>query len=333
MQIKTLKYFVVLAESHSINEAAQRLYLAQPSLTKSLQQLEQELGLQLFYRSKGGISLTDAGRQILPQARQMVDWYNSWLELSQEKLPKAVDIYVHTSLSGFLLPEILLRFGERYPNLTLNYVMTMRAEEYVSYDPQRPSLALTLCNRKENLRKWSKVWNQEPLPLFHGSYGCLVNREGSLASRSAIPLKELENYCLLLPDVRVLREVAREDSLCDILYDLVEKPPSGMKSVVVTEVSNAVRLLRKEKEAYVVTFSPACKRYDGLDNGNLCYIPFQDYCAEADLYLFYSGRAYQHYPVVQQLVQSIRDEAMAFLTRHGDESSVLKGEFPETDAE
>ena len=93
--------------------------------------------------------------------------------------------------------------------------------------------------------------------------------------------------------------------------------------MVVTEVSNAINLLRKEKEAYVVTFSPACKRYDGLESGQLQYIPLEGYCAGADLYLFYCAQACRRYPVVQELVQSIRDEALDFLVRHGDEDLAL----------
>ncbi|MCI8652977.1 MAG: LysR family transcriptional regulator [Angelakisella sp.] len=322
MKLKTLEYFVVLADSRSINEAAQRLYVAQPSLTKALQQMEQELGGQLFFRNKAGITLTEMGQRILPQARQMVEWYNGWLSLPKEQLPRAIDIYVHTSLSGFLIPEILLRFRERYPSLTLNYIMTMKAEEHISYDPQQPALALTLCNQEGSLRRFSKLWKQDPLPLFHGSYGCLVNREGSLAGLSDISLEELLAHRLLLPDVRDLWEIPREKSLCNVLYDLIEKP-SGVKSLVVTEVNNAVTLLRKEKEAYVVTFSPACKRYDGLESGQLRYIPFRDYYAGADLCLFYCTQAYRRYPVVRELVQSIRDEAMDFLARHGDEALAI----------
>lgn len=54
MKLKALEYFVVLAESQSINEAAQKLYLSQPSLTKSLQLFEKEIGVQLFYRGRVG---------------------------------------------------------------------------------------------------------------------------------------------------------------------------------------------------------------------------------------------------------------------------------------
>ena len=56
MKIQMLKYFVTLSESRSISEAAQKLYIAQPSLSKSLQLLEKDLGLSLFVRTDAGIS-------------------------------------------------------------------------------------------------------------------------------------------------------------------------------------------------------------------------------------------------------------------------------------
>ena len=78
MKITVLKYFITLAESQSINEAAQKLYIAQPSLTKALQLFEKEIGVQLFLRMQSGIQLTEAGKKILPEAKQMVEYYNGW---------------------------------------------------------------------------------------------------------------------------------------------------------------------------------------------------------------------------------------------------------------
>lgn len=82
LKIKVLEYFITLAESQSINEAAGKLYIAQPSLTKALQLFEAEIGTQLFQRKKTGIQLTEAGKRILPEAKQMVEYYNGWLSLS-----------------------------------------------------------------------------------------------------------------------------------------------------------------------------------------------------------------------------------------------------------
>ena len=120
MKLKVLEYFIALAESKSINEAAQKLYIAQPSLTKALHLFEKEIGLPLFHRTKAGITLTEAGRKILPEARQMVEYYNGWLALARQNFLNVVDVYAHTSLSGFLFPDIILQFKEKYSDLNFN---------------------------------------------------------------------------------------------------------------------------------------------------------------------------------------------------------------------
>jgi DNA-binding transcriptional LysR family regulator len=58
MTLKQLRYIVTVAETGSITEAAGKLYIAQPSLTSSIQELENEYGITVFNRGKKGISLT-----------------------------------------------------------------------------------------------------------------------------------------------------------------------------------------------------------------------------------------------------------------------------------
>lgn len=58
MTINQLKYIIAISKVNSINEAAKKLYISQPSLTNALQSLENEVGFDIFIRSKSGISLT-----------------------------------------------------------------------------------------------------------------------------------------------------------------------------------------------------------------------------------------------------------------------------------
>ena len=149
LKIKVLEYFITLAESQSTNEAAGKLYIAQPSLTKALQLFEAEIGTQLFQRKKTGIQLTEAGKRILPEAKQMVEYYNGWLSLS-EKLPlRAVDIYIQASFPNFLLPKVVLQFKKLHPSLQINCEVSRTPEQYISQDTERP--VLSLCMRTERI--------------------------------------------------------------------------------------------------------------------------------------------------------------------------------------
>ena len=67
-----MRYFVAVAEERSFTRAAARLHLAQPSLSRQIRDLENELGVPLLHRGKGGLTLTDAGNEYLAQARRIL---------------------------------------------------------------------------------------------------------------------------------------------------------------------------------------------------------------------------------------------------------------------
>ena len=71
--IRQVEYFVAIAETSSFRGAAQRLYVSQPTLTTQIVALEEALGLQLFERSRSGTVLTAIGRELLPNARRVLE--------------------------------------------------------------------------------------------------------------------------------------------------------------------------------------------------------------------------------------------------------------------
>lgn len=72
MELRHLRYFVTVAEEQNLTQAAKRLYISQPPLTRAIMQLEEELGVQLFLRHSRGLELTSAGMYFFPQAQQIL---------------------------------------------------------------------------------------------------------------------------------------------------------------------------------------------------------------------------------------------------------------------
>ena len=73
MTLQQLRFLIAVAESGSINAAAQRLYTAQSNISNAVKSLEQELHLEIFTRSSRGVTLTNDGTELLGYARQVVE--------------------------------------------------------------------------------------------------------------------------------------------------------------------------------------------------------------------------------------------------------------------
>ena len=80
MTLQQLHYAIVISETGSMNKAAERLYIAQPSLTGAMQELERELGITIFHRSGRGVTLTNDGQEFIDYARQVYHQYETLAE-------------------------------------------------------------------------------------------------------------------------------------------------------------------------------------------------------------------------------------------------------------
>ena len=91
MTLQQMRYAVTVADSGSMNEAAHRLFITQPSLSSTIRELEKELGLTLFLRSNRGISITQDGEEFLGYARQIIAQYGMPTEEEYEPEPEFED--------------------------------------------------------------------------------------------------------------------------------------------------------------------------------------------------------------------------------------------------
>lgn len=127
MNLKQLEAFVQVAEGGSFSRAARELYLTQPTVSAHISSLEKELNVRLFVRNTKEVNLSDDGRELYKYARQMIDLEGQIEEKfgsSRKEKKQCITIAASTIPSQYLLPEVLIKFSEKYPEEQLKIIET-----------------------------------------------------------------------------------------------------------------------------------------------------------------------------------------------------------------
>ena len=144
MDLRTLRYFVYVAEARSFSKAAVQLRIAQPALSRQIRKLEDEVGIELILRTRRQLELTDAGllllqraHSLLRQAAQMADDIRAY----GSRVQGTITLGVSPAIIEALGPRIVRESAKRHPDLRLNFV-----EGFSSFIFQRLiNQELTMC--------------------------------------------------------------------------------------------------------------------------------------------------------------------------------------------
>lgn len=209
MTLIQLNYIITIAETKSINKAAEKLYISQPSLTSAVQELEKELGITLFYRSGRGVTLTNDGAEFLLYARQLYGQYEGIMErygkngslkkkfgVSAQHYSFAVKAFVDMA-KRFDMSKYEFAIRETRTAEVISDVGTMRSEIGVLYlsDFNRKSLEKLLRSaglefrRLIDCRAYVYLWKGHPLSGEESislqqlaDYPCLAFEQGDNSS-------------------------------------------------------------------------------------------------------------------------------------------------------
>jgi DNA-binding transcriptional LysR family regulator len=125
VDIRRLRYFLVLAEELHFGRAASRLAISQPPLSVNIRQLEEAIGVQLFERNSRGVRLTAAGQALVPAARALLESAEAAVRMARD-VESGITGQLRLGFVGGMLyrgfPQLLTRFQQRHPALRLNLV-------------------------------------------------------------------------------------------------------------------------------------------------------------------------------------------------------------------
>ena len=189
MELRHLRYFVAVAEALNFTKAAEKLHLAQPSLTRQVKDLEEEIGVRLVDRSGKRISLTEEGRSFLADAKRLLadcaESVEAVRRLSRGQTGQLNIGYV-ANVHYDLLPATLGAFRKACPHTALNLFDMTPAEQYQALAERKIDLGFV------GLRAHSTRSDLPWTCVTHDVMMALLPKREPLAKKGTIDLKELE---------------------------------------------------------------------------------------------------------------------------------------------
>ncbi|ARV61100.1 LysR family transcriptional regulator [Nostocales cyanobacterium HT-58-2] len=164
MELRQIKYFVTVAEELNFRRAAERLYMEQPPLSRQIRHLEEELGVELFHRTKRSVTLTEAGHAFLEEARLTLA--QAEMAVQAAKLAsrgKQTTLKIGFSICAFnrILPEIIQAFRQDFPHIEINLLEMPTAAQVQALQASEIDVGfLHLPIHADDLQTEVVIWDQ-----------------------------------------------------------------------------------------------------------------------------------------------------------------------------
>lgn len=253
MEIRVLSYFLMVAREENITKAAQLLHITQPTLSRQLMQLEEELGVKLFKRSNHNIMLTDDGMLLKRRAQEIVSLAEKTKNefVQQEQLSGEIAIGSGELKSTQSLTQILASFREKYP--LVQFEIYSGNSDNIKERIERGTLDLGLLLEPIDIRKYEFF----RMPMKE-EWGVLVREDSELALLDSVSPKDL----IGVPLIFTRRELIQNELLnwFGAYSDQIEIIASG-------NLLYNLAMMVRNKMGVVMNLKLDCK-YD-----DLCYIP------------------------------------------------------------
>ncbi|MCF2627504.1 LysR family transcriptional regulator [Fusobacterium mortiferum] len=257
MELRVLKYFLAVAQEKSITKAAEFLNITQPTLSRQLMELEEELKTQLFIRNKKSIILTSEGLLFQQYASEIVELSEklkkSFLS-SKNEIVGTITIGCAESLGTNILVDEIAKFTKEYPKVTFDLYNGSADDIEEKLNKGLIDLAILL----------------EPLQLLRYEYiriakdetwGVLLNKKNSLSNSKTLTLEKIKDSHLILPK----RGAAQKEILH--WFSTMELTPNILATYNL--FSNAIFLVEKDL-GYAICLDGALGIHN---NENIKFIP------------------------------------------------------------
>ncbi|MCI6638807.1 MAG: LysR family transcriptional regulator [Bilifractor sp.] len=200
MTLQQIKYVITVAEKGSMNKAAEELFVAQPTLTAAIHELEKEVGITIFIRTSRGVFLTSEGQEFLNDARQLYQEYewisDKYSDVSTMKQKFSVSSQ-HYSFVDKAFVETVKQFGTQSFDFSIREEETSRVIENVKEMRSQVGIIFLSDFNRKILTKLLHDGGLEFNHIIDTSAYVYLWKKHPLASNAFITFDELKNYpCL-----------------------------------------------------------------------------------------------------------------------------------------
>ncbi|MEE0511705.1 MAG: LysR family transcriptional regulator [Peptococcaceae bacterium] len=205
MEIRVLRYFLEVAREGNMTHAAQRLHISQPTLSRQIKELEEELGKKLFTRSNYSVKLTEEGMLLRKRAEDILDMADKTVaEFHAMDEINGGDIHIGCAESNGIAPfiQVIQSLQKQYPRIRYHFYSS--GTEAVNERLDRGLLDFAIIVQEADPSKY----NYLRIPVSD-HWGLIMRKDSPLAQHSCIHLHDLTNIPLILSRQAMGEEMPR----------------------------------------------------------------------------------------------------------------------------
>lgn len=280
MRLESLIYLIEISRCHSLNKAANNLFITQPALNLAITTLEKELGFPLVKRSKKGTTLTAAGEQVVADSKIILNYIQSWNRFSEPALDVYKDvlhIISFETIHQVILTDMVIDLKKKYPKLDI-YNHVVRRNDIASVLSDKYNIALLAFtpfgdeekNAIETLHK--NHWKTELLGNYQ--FVTFVSSKNPLSEKKDLLLKDLNDFPVAIPPENryPYDQIVQRLNDKDILY-----------------IDNKSSILALVAQDSAISFFPSIRTKNNfyIENNLICAKPIDDFPNIFNQYLIY----------------------------------------------
>lgn len=245
MTVEKIRYFIEVAQSSSITQAAKNLYVSQPNLSKQIAQMEAECGFALFSRNKHRLELTEAGVELYEQLQHVPEVIETAFARAREVSLRSsrrlsIGVMELQEMSEMLMPAIS-SFSKKHPEIDVNLERNGFSKLRAGLDNGVYDMIVTMAFDAADLPGYEEMILSEPLPMI------AVHKDSPLAKRKSVAFKELKNEAFVLitskETPRGEQEFLKECENAGFAPKLVRRPSSLESLLLCVEAGIGIALL------------------------------------------------------------------------------------------